>query len=107
MSLCCEVVEVGVYETIVDTSSKDILREKLEKKEVDYITFTSTSTVKHFLGLIGEDYKDLLKDVKIVSIGDITSKALKDVGLWVDMQPDVFTIDAMITCILKKKGEEQ
>lgn len=99
----CKVTEVEVYENIIDASPKESIIEKLIKEEVDYITFTSASTVKNFMGLIGEEYKEKLKGVKLVSIGDITSEAMRSYGLQVYVQPQCFTIDDMIQAILEKK----
>ena len=103
----CDVVEVEVYENVIDASPKEDVVAKLQKGAIDYITFTSASTVQNFMHLVGEAHKDLLQKVKLVSIGEITSKAMVEQGLEVYTQPANFTIDAMINRILEKKEEEQ
>ena len=44
------------------------------KEKVDYITFASSSTVKNFIDLIGEENIKKLNEYKIISIGPITIK---------------------------------
>jgi len=72
----------------------------LEKRCVDCITFTSSSTVLNMAELLGADLlADMLKGVAVASIGPITSKSCRDVGLKVDIQPDHFTLTALSEAI--------
>ena len=102
-----DVVEVEVYENVIDASPKEDVVAKLQKGAIDYITFTSASTVQNFMHLVGEAHKDLLQKVKLVSIGEITSKEMVVQGLVVSTQPANFTRVAMINRIFSKKEEEQ
>lgn len=68
----------------------------LEKRSVDCITFTSSSTVQNLAAMLGEELMlDMLKGVKVASIGPITSKSCRDLGLKVDIEPEVYTLDAL------------
>jgi uroporphyrinogen III methyltransferase/synthase len=68
----------------------------LEKRSVDCITFTSSSTVQNLAAMLGEDLLvDLLKGVTVASIGPITSKTCRELGLKVDVEPDLHTLDAL------------
>ncbi|HIJ96685.1 MAG TPA: uroporphyrinogen-III C-methyltransferase [Desulfuromonadales bacterium] len=72
----------------------------LEKRSVDCITFTSSSTVLNLAAMLGEELLlDMLKGVTVASIGPITSKSCRDVGLKVDIEPELYTLDAMTTAI--------
>ncbi|MDD2365822.1 MAG: uroporphyrinogen-III C-methyltransferase [Desulfuromonadaceae bacterium] len=72
----------------------------LEKRSVDCITFTSSSTVKNLAAMLGEELLlDMLKGVVVASIGPITSKTCRDLGLKVDIEPDVYTTEALIQSI--------
>ncbi|MGL4362990.1 MAG: uroporphyrinogen-III C-methyltransferase [Cellulosilyticaceae bacterium] len=103
----CELIEVPIYETIIDDSPKEEIVAQLKGGNVDYITFTSASTVDNFMKLIGNERKHLLKSVKLVSIGEITSAKMKEYELDVYVQPDKYTIDEMIQAILQKEEGER
>jgi uroporphyrinogen-III C-methyltransferase len=79
---------------------KDELLEILSKEEIDYITFTSSSTVKYLVEILGDD-KDLIRDIKKVSIGSITSQTIRDLGFDLDIEADQASIDSMILAILE------
>jgi uroporphyrinogen III methyltransferase/synthase len=68
----------------------------LEKRSVDCITFTSSSTVQNLAAMLGEELMlDMLKGVAVASIGPITSKSCRDLGLRVDIEPKLHTMDAL------------
>ena len=59
--------------------------------------------MKNFVTLIGEDNINKLKKIKIISIGDITSKTIEEFGLEVYKQSDEATIVSMIDAISNDK----
>jgi len=68
----------------------------LEKRSVDCITFTSSSTVQNLAVMLGEELMlDMLKGVAVASIGPITSKSCRELGLKVDIEPESYTLDAL------------
>lgn len=68
----------------------------LEKRSVDCITFTSSSTVQNLAAMLGEEMMlDMLKGVVVASIGSITSKSCRDLGLKVDIEPESSTMEAL------------
>jgi len=72
----------------------------LEKRCIDCITFTSSSTVINMAEQLGADLlADMLKGVMVASIGPVTSKTCRDLGLRVDVQPDEFTLSALSDAI--------
>lgn len=93
-----------VYQNVPPQGRKDELRSELESGEVDMVTFTSSSTVRNFITMVDakdqEELLDLMKDVKIAAIGPITAKTVTDSGLQVDIQPEEYTIPAMVTSII-------
>ena len=95
----CYIKEVITYESVIDKDKKDLALEVIEDEEVDYITFASSSTVKNFITLIGEENIKKLKNKNIISIGPITSKTIEDFGLEVYREAEVATIDSMIDTI--------
>jgi len=72
----------------------------LEKRSVDCITFTSSSTVQNLAAMLGEEMMlDMLKGVVVASIGPITSKSCRDLGLKVDIEPQSYTMDALVEAL--------
>ncbi len=72
----------------------------LEKRSVDCITFTSSSTVQNLAAMLGEDLLvNLLKGVTVASIGPITSKSCRELGLKVDVEPASHTLDALAAAL--------
>lgn len=83
---------VDVYKTVIHKASKQLLNERLQEN-IDFITFTSPSTVDAFVKLIDEP---LSKQVVCVSIGTTTDKRARDKGFQRTLIPDQFTIEGMI-----------
>jgi uroporphyrinogen III methyltransferase / synthase len=96
-----EVDVVTVYRTgLPDDTDVARIRSMLEHKEVDAITFTSSSTVTHFVRMMGESaVSGLLDGVTVASIGPITSKTIRESGLKVDVEAAEYTIDGLIKAI--------
>ena len=99
-----QVTIAPVYKNCPAEGDRERLRKEFQDGCVDMITFTSSSTVRNFLTMLGckdrEELQSLLSGVKITSIGPITSKMVTDNGLQVDVQPEVYTIDDMISAII-------
>lgn len=99
----CEVKEIHTYETVVDSTRKDEVLELLNQNNADYITFASSSTVKNFVEIIGEENIDKLNNIKVISIGPITTQTIKELGLSLYKEAEVATIDGMISTIIEDK----
>lgn len=95
----CYIKEVITYESVIDNDKKNLALEVIEDEKIDYITFASSSTVKNFITLIGEENLKKLENKKIISIGPITSKTIEGFGLEVYKEAEVATIDSMIDTI--------
>lgn len=92
---------VEVYRTIKPRRGPGRLRRILKEGKVDLITFTSSSTVNHFVELLkGEDIKSLLKGVLIACIGPVTSKTAMRWGMRVQIQPRDYTIQGLTRAIV-------
>jgi len=95
-----EVDVVEVYRTIRPRGGSKKLRKLLTGKQIDILTFTSSSTVNHFAELLKkEDLRELLKDVAIACIGPVTARAAKGWGLKVRIQPAQYTIPGLTRAI--------
>jgi len=72
------------------------LNQLLLEREIDVITFTSSSTINHFVQLLKkEDLNTLLKNIAIACIGPITAKTAKKWGMRVQIQPKEYTIPGL------------
>ncbi len=93
---------VEAYETVVPQSSRTRLRAALEnpKKRPHVVTFTSSSTVKNFVQLLGPRHAKL-DGIHMASIGPVTSATLREQGLPVDVKAKEFTIPGLIDAIVR------
>ncbi len=99
--LGAEVDVVEAYRTIKPRGGSRKLRNILAGSEVDVVTFTSSSTVNHFVELLkGEELKSLLKDVAIACIGPVTARTAESLGMEVRIQPKQYTIPALTQAIV-------
>lgn len=90
-----EVEELKLYETMVPVQNKQRLLGQLQSG-MDWITFTSASTVNHFVEMIGRENVENVKHTKIAVIGPITAKAAQDQGLVVTCEAKPHTIPALV-----------
>jgi uroporphyrinogen-III synthase len=102
-----EVDVVEAYETVVPKSSRTRLRAALKnpRHRPDVITFTSSSTVKNFVTLLGPATRRkarpiLLKGVTLASIGPVTTATLRALRLGVDVEAKQYTIPGLIAAII-------
>ena len=73
-----------------------MMRDMLQKKAIQMITFTSSSTVRNFVRLLGEDaLPDLLEGVTLACIGPITADTAKELHLPVHVVASQYTIDGL------------
>jgi uroporphyrinogen-III synthase len=102
---------VEAYETVAPKSSKTRLRAALASKtrKPHAITFTSSSTVKNFVGLLGlRGARAVLKKparhngVNTASIGPVTSATLREFGLPVDIEAKQYTIPGLVAAIVQE-----
>jgi uroporphyrinogen-III synthase len=95
---------VEAYETVVPKSSRRRLQAALNnpKQRPNVVTFTSSSTVKNFVELLGARGKSrMLEGVQMASIGPVTSATLRAYGLGVDIAAREFTIPGLVAAILQ------
>lgn len=90
-----------LYETTQDTSQQEALVNALTAGTVDYITFTSSSTVTNTIQLLGDDALKLLGNTKIACIGPITAATAMSAGLKPAVISDVYTTDGLVNAIVK------
>ncbi|WP_108669417.1 uroporphyrinogen-III synthase [Peribacillus acanthi] len=93
-NLCEEII---MYDTVIPEGSDSALKDCLSEKNIDVITFTSSSAIDHFMKVV-EHYQlqDYIRNSLIACIGPIAKATANKHGLNVEICPDVYTIDGMI-----------
>jgi uroporphyrinogen III methyltransferase/synthase len=90
--------EVTAYETKMPETSGAEARAAYEAG-IDVTTFTSSSSVKNLVALLGGDV-DIVNGTLIACMGPITAEAAVESGLRVDLVADVQTIDGLVESIV-------
>jgi uroporphyrinogen III methyltransferase/synthase len=91
-----EVDVLALYETVAEPLSPRALQ---SARGADYITFTSSSTVRFFLDAAGGP-AGLSPETRIVSIGPITSETLREHGLEPQVEAKDHDVDGVIQALL-------
>ncbi|WP_456278091.1 uroporphyrinogen-III synthase [Bacillus sp. AK128] len=103
--LGAEVKELIVYETFCPTEKTQMI--KLLEQKVDAITFTSPSTVHHFVQLLeGTQWREWLHKVVVCCIGPITEKAALAVEIVPTIVPHTYTMDHLLQELISYYQEE-
>ena len=86
------------YRTVAEEGPKDEVVQAIEQDNIDWITFTSSSTVRNFFKQI--DAKSLSgKRTRLASIGPITSAEIEKAGLNVDVEAREYTIGGLVDVV--------
>ncbi len=95
------IVDEGLaYRTVPETRDDNGARRRLVEEGADLITFTSSSTVENFVAL------DLPcpAGMKVASIGPVTSKTARDLGLNIDVEARRHDVPGLVDAIRKFYG---
>ena len=90
-----EVDVMALYETVAEPLSE---RRRGEVATADYVTFTSSSTVRYFFEAMDGG---LPERMRLVSIGPVTSQALRERGLEPDVEAVRHDIDGLVEAIVE------
>jgi uroporphyrinogen III methyltransferase/synthase len=98
-----EVDVLDLYETVAERPAPAVLAEALA---ADYVTFTSASTVRFFLEAAGGAER-LSPGSRLVSIGPITSSALREAGLEPHVEAERHDIEGVLDALLADAADKQ
>ncbi|MHC4604306.1 MAG: uroporphyrinogen-III C-methyltransferase, partial [Planctomycetota bacterium] len=93
-----KVNDTAIYTIVPEKSEFKWLKEKIADRAIDWLTFASPSSVNAFFEQIQADLVNS-SNVKVASIGPVTSQQLKNLGVKVDVEPTEHTIDGLLTAI--------
>ena len=94
---------VAAYRNIVPAVSAERLS---QATGADWITFTSSSTVRNFMDLLGKA-RTSLEGIELASIGPVTSSSLRELGLRVNIAAKEFTIRGLVEAIVSAVSSER
>ncbi len=100
---------ISVYRTLTPDQNSGGWRQELMDHRIHIATFTSSSTVRNFVAMLGgvEAVKPLLQSVTIACIGPITAKTAEEYGLTVSIMPSENTIPALVDAIAHHYGSRE
>ena len=102
---------LDLYESVAAPLSAETVA---RVRAADYVTFTSSSTVRNLLGAIGDDARTesasgasgtdgragLSAHTRVVSIGPITSETLREHGVAVDVEAAAHDVEGILQALL-------
>jgi uroporphyrinogen III methyltransferase/synthase len=86
---------VTAYRTVASGGKKEEFINWINEGRIHVITFTSPSTVEHFIAMMGNNIS-LLQKIKIACIGPVTAEAAREAGLVVDILQEQYVVPAMV-----------
>jgi len=90
-----------VYKALQPDCGSEQMSSLLKRGPIDMLTFASSSTLKNFIAMVGEEGLELwFKDCAVACIGPITAKTAVGFGLRVDVMPKDYTFTEMTTAIV-------
>ncbi len=90
--------ELPVYRTVTPSQDASGLKQMLQDGKLDMVTFTSSSTVRGLVSVLGND-RGLLGDLAVASIGPVTSATARELNLRVDIEARSHTIPGLVQAI--------
>jgi uroporphyrinogen-III synthase len=104
-----EVDVVEAYETVVPAESRERLLAALAsaRQKPHFITFTSSSTVRNFVALIGKRAAQACfrSGLQSASIGPVTSDTLREFNLPVSIQAEEYTMPGLVKAIMAARAK--
>jgi len=89
-----EVDVVALYETVREQPDEEAVA---AAQEADYVTFTSSSTVRNLVEALGDRFP---AGTRVVSIGPVTSETARELGLSVDVEAERHDVDGLLAALL-------
>jgi len=89
-----EVDVVALYETVREQPTDEAVE---LAQSADYVTFTSSSTVRNLVEALGDRFP---AGARVISIGPVTSEAVRDAGREVAAEAERHDIDGLVATLL-------
>lgn len=92
-----EVDEVAAYATLPGEPGELALDDRMRAGEIDWLTFTASSTVRNFVRMAGPD----VGPSDVACIGPITAGTARELGLPVDVVAEEYTIPGLVRALVE------
>lgn len=97
--------EVFLYEAIASRRVSQKTMDRVLMGDMDYLTFTSSSTVTNFVKIVGrENIETINQQVRVACIGPVTADTAQSLGFNVPVLANRYTIDGLLEAILEDVG---
>jgi uroporphyrinogen III methyltransferase/synthase len=88
---------VEAYRTVVPQDAAARARKIFGgSRKPDWIAFTSSSTVRNFASVVAPD---ALAGVRVASIGPVTTRTARELGIEVAVEAREFTVDGLVEAL--------
>lgn len=95
--LGAEVLVIPIYDTALPEDSRESLRRVLSDEPPDLVTFTSSSTVYHFVELAGRETD--VGRLRCAAIGPVTAETARECGFEVVAEAEEYTLTGLVAAI--------
>jgi uroporphyrinogen III methyltransferase/synthase len=96
-----EAVEVDVYRTVLEEAADQEIIQRLVDGDIDLVTFTSSSTVRNFAKILGDERLERVKSAaRFASIGPITTQTAKELGIPIHTEAEQHDIPGLVDAII-------
>jgi uroporphyrinogen-III synthase len=95
---------IAVYRIEVERAQERAARRRLQAGEADVLTFTSPSTARNFVAVLGAEAADVAGRSLVACIGPVTAAAARDCGLTVDLVAERYTIAGLVAALRGRLG---
>ncbi len=95
---------IACYRTVPEEAPCAEILERIQQGKVDCVTFGSSSTVENFLSLVPADVLKEHPEVSLAAIGPVTARTLEKHGLKAGIQPEEYTIPALVEELVRHFG---
>ncbi|HWP98489.1 MAG TPA: uroporphyrinogen-III C-methyltransferase [Syntrophomonadaceae bacterium] len=94
--------EVFLYEAVASGRVSQETLDRVLHGDMDYLTFTSSSTVSNFVKIVGrENIENINQRVRVACIGPVTADTAQSLGFNVPVLASRYTIEGLLEAILE------
>jgi hypothetical protein len=95
---------IPVYRIEVEHAQDRAARRRLQAGEADVLTFTSPSTARNFVAVLGAQAANVAGRSLVACIGPVTAAAARDCGLTVGLVAERYTIPGLVAALRGRLG---
>lgn len=88
--------EVAAYRTVLGRPDVDDLPDRMRRGEVDWLTFTASSTVRNFVDLAGRE----VGSARVAAIGPVTAATARELDLPVHAVAEEYTVPGLVRALV-------